>query len=364
MIKVNQIIKLILGALALLLLIWILWQVRQIGIYFGVAVVLTLMGRPLMLLLGRIHIGGRSLPNWLKALMVLFTIILLVGLLFLIFIPIINSQIAILTSLDVEQLLIAFDGPLQKLENWAKQMNIEGIDQESIRIQIARHINLSVLGGVVGNIVSRLGSVLVAVSSILFITFFLLKEKDITNNIVDALTPDKYLPSIRRILADTKNLLSRYFLGIALQISIITTIVSVGLTIIGIPNALLIGLIAGIINIIPYLGPIIGGTIGITLGLLSNVHLDVETQLAPLLIKTLIVFSIAQLTDNMILQPVIFSKSVKAHPLEIFIVIMIAGTLAGIGGMILAIPVYSFLRIVAREFFQGYKVVQGLTKDL
>lgn len=364
MIKINQITKFIIGALALIVLVWILWQVRQIGVYFAIAVVIALMGRPLMILLGRVQIAGRLIPNWLKALLVLFTFIFLISLLFRIFIPILNSQIAIITSLDIEKLLIAFEEPLQRLEDWAKQMNIKGIDQETIRLQIANSLNVGIIGDYVGRIMSGLGDVLVGVFSVLFITFFLLKERDITNNIVDALTPDKYLPSIRRIITDTKNLLSRYFIGIALQVSIITTIVSVGLTIVGIPNALLIGLIAGIINIIPYLGPIIGGVIGVSLGLLSNVHLDLETELFPLLVKTVLVFATAQLTDNLVLQPVIFSKSVKAHPLEIFIVIMIAGTLAGIGGMILAIPVYSFLRIVAREFFQGYKVVQGLTKDL
>ncbi|MCB9244890.1 MAG: AI-2E family transporter [Flavobacteriales bacterium] len=364
MIKINQITKFIIGALALLILGWILWQVRQIGVYFGISVVLALMGRPLMLLLNRVKIADRHLPNWLKALLVMITFIGLISLLFRIFIPILNSQIAIITSLDVEKLLIAFEEPLHRLERWADEMNIQGIDEETIRLQIANSFNVSILGDFASRIVSGLGDVLVGVFSVLFITFFLLKERDITNNIVDALTPDKYLPSIRRIITDTKNLLSRYFIGIALQVSIITTIVSVGLTIVGIPNALLIGLIAGVINIIPYLGPIIGGVIGVTLGLLSNVHLDLETELFPLLVKTLLVFATAQLTDNLVLQPVIFSKSVKAHPLEIFIVIMIAGTLAGIGGMILAIPVYSFLRIVAREFFQGYKVVQGLTKDL
>jgi len=364
MIKINQVTKFIIGALALALLIWIIWQVRTIGVYFGIAVVLALMGRPLMRLFGKIHIGKVKIPTWSCALLTLISFIAILSFIFKIFIPIINSQIKIIASLDVESLLTAFDGPMQKIEAWAASMNLEGMDEESIQATLAEKIDVSILGDVLSQVFSSMGNLVIALFSVLFITFFLLKDGNIVNNIVEALTPDKYLTNIHRILSETKDLLSRYFLGIALQVSIITTIVSVGLTIVGIPNALLIGLIAGIINIIPYLGPLIGGTIGITLGVLSNVHLDIETELLPLVIKIGTVFATAQLTDNFVLQPVIFSKSVKAHPLEIFLVIMIAGTLAGIGGMILAVPIYTIMRIVAKEFFQGYKVVQGLTKDL
>lgn len=364
MIKINQLTKFILGALALILLVWIIWEVRSVGIYFGISVVIALMGRPLMRLFSKIPLGNKHMPNWTQAMLTLFSFIAIISLLFKIFIPIINSQIKIIASLDVEKLLTAFDAPLERLELWAASMNLEGMDQESIRSNLADKIDVSILGDVLSTVFSSMGNLVIAVFSVLFITFFLLKDGNIVNNMVDALTPDKYLSNVHRILSETKDLLSRYFLGIALQVSIITSIVSIGLTIVGIPNALLIGLISGIINIIPYLGPVIGGSIGITLGLLSNVHLDLETELLPLLLKVSAVFATAQLTDNFILQPVIFSKSVKAHPLEIFLVIMIAGTLAGIGGMILAVPFYTIMRIVAKEFFQGYKVVQGLTKDL
>jgi len=364
MLKINQITKFILGILAVVLLVWMLWQVRQIGIYFGISIVLALMGRPLMRLYSRIRIGKYDLPNWTMALMTLLSFIAIISLLFRIFIPILNNQINIIASLDVEKLMVAFEEPLSRVEGWADKMNIEGMDKDTIRETVAEKFDVGILGDVIGQVFSSIGNLLVAVFSVMFITFFLLKDRDIVNNIVNAITPDQYLDKIHRILGETKDLLSRYFLGIALQVSIIATIVSVGLTIVGIPNSLLIGVIAGIINIIPYLGPIIGGTIGISLGLLSNVEMEVTAELLPLLLKMLAVFATAQLTDNFVLQPVIFSKSVYAHPLEIFLVIMIAGTLAGIGGMVLAVPVYTFMRIVAKEFFHGYKVVQGLTKDL
>ncbi|MFW5890444.1 MAG: AI-2E family transporter, partial [Marinilabiliaceae bacterium] len=75
----------------------------------------------------------------------------------------------------------------------------------------------------------------------------------------------------------------------------------------------------------------------------------------------LLVYITAQLIDNMFFQPLIFSNSVKAHPLEIFIVILSAGYMSGILGMFLAIPVYTILRVIAREFFNKYEAVKRLT---
>jgi predicted PurR-regulated permease PerM len=81
-------------------------------------------------------------------------------------------------------------------------------------------------------------------------------------------------------------------------------------------------------------------------------------------IIVVLVFSAANLIDNIILQPIIYSTSVKAHPVEIFLVIIMAGSLAGIPGMILAIPGYTVLRIVAREFLGKFRLVRKLTQNM
>ena len=87
-------------------------------------------------------------------------------------------------------------------------------------------------------------------------------------------------------------------------------------------------------------------------------------MLLPQLIYMAIVFAITQLIDNIVLQPLIYGNSVHAHPLEIFLVILLAGSMAGIPGMILAIPGYTVLRVILREFFNKYKLVETLTKNL
>ncbi|MBO6516674.1 MAG: AI-2E family transporter [Bacteroidia bacterium] len=360
----NPIVRILIGILGLLFLAWFFWQIKQVVIYFAVSTVLALMGRPLMRLLKRVKIGERELPSWSRAAAVLASYFILLILFFKFLIPVLASQVEIILNLDIEQLLVEFHEPISRLESWFQSLNISTVSREDLQEQFINYFDFSDVTSFLDGLVSGLGSMLIGFMSILFITFFLLKDKSIVNNIVDALTPDKYLKRIHHILSDTKDLLTRYFVGVAIQVSIITTVVTLGLTIFGIPNALLIGFMAGLINIIPYLGPIIGATFGIILSVLSHVHLQLDGDLGILILKIAAVFSVAQLTDNFVLQPLIFSKSVKAHPLEIFVVIMSAGMLAGVVGMILAVPTYTFLRIVAKEFFQGYKVVQGLTKDL
>ncbi|MBI1307260.1 MAG: AI-2E family transporter [Bacteroidetes bacterium] len=362
--RTKQILRFLLGAFGVFLLLWIFYMARQVFAYFAISVVIALMGRPLMKLLDKLHFRKKHMPTWLSAAIVMFSFLFVIVLLIRFLYPIISDQIYIIANLDVQGLLSGFDKQFDSLERTLQKLNVKDVNRDMLIQQITSVLDFSQFGAMAAGILSGFGSFLIGFMSVLFITFFLLKDQEIVNNIIDTVTPDRYLKSVYKIITETRQLLSRYFIGIALQVSIIATIVGVGLTIVGVPNALLIGVLAGIFNIIPYLGPIIGGVMGLTLSILSNAHAQLDESMMPLILEVLSVFCVAQLTDNFILQPVIFSKSVKAHPLEIFIVIMVAGMIMGVVGMILAVPMYTFLRIVAKEFFQGYKVVQGLTKDL
>ena len=142
--------------------------------------------------------------------------------------------------------------------------------------------------------------------------------------------------------------------------------ITIGMTIAGIDfqQALVMGLIIGVLNVIPYVGPWLGAFIAIVMGIASHINMDISTVMAPLLIYMMLVVAITQIVDNIVFQPVIFSNSVRAHPLEIFVVILASGFAAGIPGMILAIPAYTVLRVFAREFFYNFKAVQKITSSL
>jgi predicted PurR-regulated permease PerM len=178
--------------------------------------------------------------------------------------------------------------------------------------------------------------------------------------------PDKYTENFSRALYSIKNLLTRYFIGIMIQSTCIMIMVDVGMTLAGIEfqQALVMGLIVGILNVIPYVGPWLGFFIAVTMGVASHITQDIATVVSPLVFYMTLVIAITQFTDNVVFQPVIFSNSVRAHPLEIFIVVLAAGFAAGIPGMILGIPGYTVVRVFAREFFYNFKAVQKITSGL
>ena len=144
----------------------------------------------------------------------------------------------------------------------------------------------------------------------------------------------------------------------------VASLTTIALSLLGVKNCILIGMFAGLMNVIPYVGPLLAAAFGVTIGITSNLELEFYTQLLPLVYKIALVFLIVQLIDSLIFQPLVISNIVKAHPLEIFLVILIAGTLAGIGGMIIAVPIYTILRIIAKEFLNNFKIVQQLTSEL
>ncbi|PCJ64833.1 MAG: hypothetical protein COA58_11190 [Bacteroidetes bacterium] len=361
----NKNVRLFLGILGVLVLGYILWNVRTIIYYFFAAAVIAFVARPLMRLLGRVKIKGWVLPNWLKSALVLVTFVVIIFSLFSMVIPTIAEQAHIISKIDTKNIVDRIQPQIESISSWMQQANIDQDELQNIlQKEVSSIFSMGDVGKYVSGFLSGITDSLIAAFSILFICFFLLKDGRIVDNVVASITPDKYLDKIRTIFNETKDLLTRYFVGVVIQITIVMVVITVGLTILGVKNALLIGVIAGIFNIIPYIGPLLGALIGISLAATGQLEAHPDLSMTSFVLSAMIPFAVAQALDNFALQPIIFSKSVKAHPLEIFLVILAAGSLAGVVGMIVAVPAYSFLRIVAKEFFNGYKVVQGLTKDL
>lgn len=221
------------------------------------------------------------------------------------------------------------------------------------------------------SIVGTLGSFIIGLMSVFFIAFFFLREQGLFNTMVAGVVSDKYERKVIQAINESSALLIRYFIGVLGQITIITVFVTIALSIAGVKNALLIGFFAALMNIIPYVGPFVGAVFAAVITISSNLGMPFYTvegmnqpAMLPLLVKVFVVFGIMQMLDNFILQPNIFSKSVKAHPLEIFLIVLIGASLGGILGMVLAIPGYTVVRVVAKVFLSEFKVVQRLTKGL
>lgn len=241
-----------------------------------------------------------------------------------------------------------------------KQKSFFDIAQENI----LSFVNPQRIQNILGSMVGFLGNFIITIFSIMFISFFFLKEQGLFSNMVTNFIPDKYVIETEHAIEESSKLLIRYFIGIAVQIFVITTLVSILLSIFGIHNALLIGFFAALMNVIPYIGPLLGATFAVIITFTSNLDLSFYNELLPVLGKVLIVFVIMQMIDNFLIQPFIFGKSVKAHPLEIFLIVLVGAQLGGILGMVLAIPVYTVFRVVAKVFLSEFKVIQKLTSSI
>jgi len=353
-----------------LLLLACAWYFRNIVVYILVSGVLSIVGRPLVDLFCRIRINKWSFPRSLSALITLAIIWGLIILFFVIFVPLVTRQIEYFSTIDSEKIVQIVAGPINKVESLFRAFNKEIAKELSIQDyivgKVAGVLNINMIQNFIGSLISILGNVLIAVFSITFITFFFLKDNRLFFESILMWVPDKYVDNVTRALYSVKRLLTRYFIGIVIQSTCIMILITIGMTIAGIDfqQALVMGLILGILNVIPYVGPWIGLFIAIIMGVASHINQDFPTVVIPLVTYMIIVEAITHLIDNILFQPVIFSNSVKAHPLEIFIVVLAAGFAAGVPGMILGIPAYTVLRVFAREFFYNFKAVQKITSSL
>jgi len=368
--NMNTFSKYLLILIGLTALGFVLWYFSSIVIYILVAGVLSLVGRPVVDKLARVRIKKIKVPRWLAALVTLILLWTLVVSFFRVFIPLVANEANDLSMIDTQMVLEKLDRPVKTIERiyydyYTAQEETQSFN-DFINEKLTTVLKVSVVSDIFSFIFGLLGNIFIAIFAISFITFFFLKDQTMFANSLVLLVPAKHEQAIRKALTSTRKLLMRYFIGIGGQITAIMTLITVGMTIVGVgfSHALVIALVIGLLNVIPYVGPLIGGTIGILLGIATHLQMDFSTELLPLIGWMLVVILIVQACDNVLFQPLIFSSSVKAHPLEIFLVIMIAGTLLGIPGMIVAVPTYTVIRVFAKEFLSKIRVVQKLTENI
>lgn len=357
-------------------LIWILgialllatfYYFADILSYILLAWVFSMLGRPLMVFFQkRLRVGRFRVGPTVAALLTIVTFYgILVGLLFL-FVPTIVAQARNLSTVDYQALGEKLRIPFSNLDAQMHQLGIISSDESlgtKTQEMLSTWFKPALVGTFLGGFVGVAGNILVTFISVTFIMFFFLQENRLFLDIVNSFVPNEQEPKVRDAVQESSAVLTSYFGGLLTQLVVFSLIVTILLWIMGIDNALLIGAFGGIFNIVPYVGPILGMVFGVFITLSS--HLDAEfATLMPMLLKVVAAFVITQAIDNNLTGPMILSKSVQAHPLEIFIVTLIAAKLGGVVGMVIGIPVYTVLRIVARIFFGQFKVVQRLTDHL
>jgi predicted PurR-regulated permease PerM len=366
----NKTARYIFIVIGVIVLGFILWYFKSIVAYILISLVLSLLGHPVVELLGKLRIGRIKIPKAIRALLTLILLWVAFFAFFRVLIPLVANEANDLSKINIQSIVENLEQPLEKAEQFIEKFKISRSKDVSVEDYISEKLtsllSVSLFSNIFSSITSLLGNIFIAIFAISFMTFFFLKDKKMFTESIILLVPDKHVEAFRHALSSVRRLLMRYFIGITGQITCIIIMVTLGLTIVGVGfrHSLLIGFMAGILNVIPYLGPLMGALLGIILGVATHLDMSFYSELLPLIGYMILVFIIVQTTDNVLFQPLIYSSSVNAHPMEIFIVILIAGSLAGITGMILAIPSYVVVRVFAKEFFNKFKVVKKLTEKI
>lgn len=368
---VDKLAKYILLAAGIALIGAICWYFRSVLVYILVAVVVSLIAKPIMVNLQKIRIKGRKAPDWLLAAL---TLILVLGVLLAIItliIPIVTNIIKDVSVANIENAVKSLAAPLAELNAFLRQAFPQVGDGFRLEVAVINEVknlfNASMFSSVIGSAASFVTDLGIGLFSVVFISFFFIKDDDTFTNIITALVPDKHEKTTVTAISDIGYLLSRYFIGVFIEVMGVALINFVGLLLIarlGFNAAIGIAFLTGILNIIPYVGPLLGGALGTVLGLIiryssaTPIGLDVSFWVFTGIL--IAIFCFTQLIDNFLYQPVIYSTSIKAKPLEIFIVLLIVGHLGGPLAMIVAIPCYTVVRVIAFRFFRHIKAIRRL----
>jgi len=343
--------------LGIVLLLYFLFKIQSVIVYIVIAGIVSLIARPFIKFL-RIRF---KFPNTIA---VVTTMILMLGLLagiFVLFIPLIIEQGKNLSLLQIDQLETDIQNLFSQITSYFSSKGIDVLGE-------LKNINITSQFKAIPNLLNflleTLGSLSIGLFSVLFISFFFMKDNRLLKNGIMTLIPDKTESRFSKSLETINDLLSRYFIGLIFQILILFVLYTIILLTFGITNAVVIAFLCALLNLIPYIGPVIGFVIMLILSMTSNLQQDFQTEILPTTIYVMIGYFIAQIIDNFASQPIIFSKTTKSHPLEIFLIIIIGGLLFGILGMITAVPIYTALKVILKEFLAENKIVKSLTKNL
>lgn len=341
--------------------IFFLYKISTVIIYCILAIVISLLLNPLVLFLRR----KLKFNNTLAVITSLLVALLLISGFILLFVPLLLDQGKNLSLVDITALEKNYHVLLQNITLFLDTYNIDS-KQVLESSKLSSFSTFEFIPNFINSFLNTLGNFSVGFASVLFITFFILKERDAIYIKFEKLLPadqkDKIVNSVKKI----NHMLSRYFLGLVLQLVIIMILYLIVFLIFGIDNALIIALSCAVFNIVPYVGPLIATVVACLLVMTSGIGAgaDFANETLPTTLFVFIGMSLVQVIDNNISSPLIFSKSTNSHPLEIFLVILMAGILFGITGMIIAVPFYTSLKVMGKEFFPENTIIKAFTKNL
>lgn len=341
--------------------LFFLYKISTVIIYCLLAIVISLLLNPLVLFLKR----KLKFKNTLAVITSLLVAFLLISGFILLFVPLLLAQSKNLSLIDVTELERNYHVVLQNITVFLDNYNVN-TKQLLESSKLSSFATFEFIPNFLNSFLNTLGNFSVGFASVLFITFFIVKERDSIYIKFEKLLPDNQKEKIVNSVKEINRLLSRYFLGLVLQLTIVMILYLIVFLIFGIENALIIALLCAVFNIVPYVGPLIATVVACLLVMTSGIGsgADFANETLPTTLYVFIGMTLVQVIDNNISSPLIFSKSTNSHPLEIFLVVLISGLLFGIVGMIIAVPFYTSLKVIGKEFLPENKIIKAFTKNL
>ncbi|GAY74395.1 AI-2E family transporter [Lentilactobacillus kosonis] len=345
-------------SIEILIVVAIIWGCTQIGFMFTpIAIFISTVFIPILLagflfymlnpivnLLTKIKLGKRKMSRTLAVTIVFLLLIAAIVLIAAVFIPKLVNQIVNLAN----QLPSVISDAQKLLDKIFKDANsqrlLKQIDFNSITKKISQNVTTyanGILSGVtngIGSIISTAANVVIVIITVPIVLFYMLKDGTKLAPTIQKMLPKKHQTQIMDLLSEMSKTISKYISGQMIECLFVGTFTAIGYSIIGMHYALLLGVIAGICNIIPYVGPYIGIAPALAVSLATGSWLNV--------VYNIIVVLIVQQVDGNLVYPNVIGKSLQIHPLTIIVILLAAGNIAGLFGMILAIPLYAVLKVV------------------
>ncbi|MCK9488210.1 MAG: AI-2E family transporter [Xanthomonadales bacterium] len=329
---------------------------------FVISALLAYLASPLVRRLERMPVGIRRLylgRTGAVALVFVFMIVTL-ALVLLLLIPMLERQVVRLVS-NVPAMIVWLQETAIPWLSDRLGLSMRDLDREGLTGMLSE--NWSSAGGVATTVlagVSKSGMALIGwlINLVLIpvVTFYLLRDWEVLLARVRTMLPRPIEPTVLKLARESDHVLGAFLRGQLLVMLALATLYSVGLWLVGVDLALLIGVVAGLISFVPYLGTIVGVGAGVVATLVQ--HGDMGH-----LVAVLIVFGIGQAAEGMLLQPVLLGDRIGLHPVAVIFAVLAGGQLFGFLGILLALPVAAVLMVVLRHLYQRYEESQVYVGD-
>ncbi|MFO7845687.1 MAG: AI-2E family transporter [Balneolaceae bacterium] len=343
----DKVIKSVIGGTGLILVGLIIYNYSNLVAYAVIAMLISYMLDPIV---NRLQAAGMN--RTVSTTLTLATLILVIVWGSTSVIPIVANQMASLArQLDIDNLrFIAEQIEVSIINNF--EFIPEGFLRDNIAIMSDNLFDVGQISDVVTNVIDIFTNLFAAFLVIPFATFFFLKDGHKIRRDLLKLVPNKYFETILSLVDKIETRLGIYFRSVFVQCTLVGIVSWLALSVAGLNNSASVGIAIGLANSIPYFGPLIGYILSILISI-------IETGDFSLVIPCIIAVLMAQILDNVVLQPLIFSKSADMHPVAILFIILIGAQTAGILGMLVAIPIATIVKISINQIhwsFNNYRI--------